>query len=474
MKGRITATVWKWAGINAAALMAVLLLAYGAGSSSGGLGLRDFGALPQSAGFQLLGALFLVVAVTVAFVILLGSRVLKPVQQLAEFSERVAQGDFSTPVEIHSEDDFALIAENCNRIAAVAERAATAEAQQQTLDHSLSELMDVVTEIGRGDLFARANVAADASAGLAESLNRMLENLVRMVDKAHDSAAQLSGSARQGLSAGEAAAGSALRQQQEMSAFGVALAKFTTALHETGSETDAAVIAGRRALQVAEQGMQAMRGAAEGAGRICAGMQAATARIKSLGDRSLQVYEVINIINDTHLMALNAAIEASRAAQSGKGLDVLDAELRRLGEHSRASTKDVVTLLKAIQNEANEAAAVIEQANRMAESGARATQEAVAGFEQVTAEVQESAAHSESASQACRERLEEAQAMTASLQNAARLARQSSESVQKAVSELEQVVRSVMQLHESLARLRTTPTLKAETLAAELAAVARR
>src|SRR5581483_8751586 len=121
MKGRITATVWKWAGINAAALMAVLLLAYGAGSSSGGLGLRDFGALPQSAGFQLLGALFLVVAVTVALVILLGSRVLKPVQQLAEFSERVAQGDFSTPVEIHSEDDFALIAENCNRIGAAAD-----------------------------------------------------------------------------------------------------------------------------------------------------------------------------------------------------------------------------------------------------------------------------------------------------------------------------------------------------------------
>src|SRR5581483_296418 len=49
MKGRITATVWKWAGINAAALMAVLLLAYGAGSSSGGLGLRDFGALGQCA-----------------------------------------------------------------------------------------------------------------------------------------------------------------------------------------------------------------------------------------------------------------------------------------------------------------------------------------------------------------------------------------------------------------------------------------
>ena len=101
--------------------MAVLLLAYGAGARGGGLGIRqDFGALPQGAGFRLLGAAFVVVAASAALVIQLSSRVLRPVEQLTEFSERLAGGDYSNPIQINSEDEFALVAERYNQVAQLA------------------------------------------------------------------------------------------------------------------------------------------------------------------------------------------------------------------------------------------------------------------------------------------------------------------------------------------------------------------
>ena len=232
------------------------------------------------------------------------------------------------------------------------------------------------------------------------------------------------------------------------------------------------MLASQRAIDVAGESSQALTGAAESAERIRAAMKTTGEHIKSLGERSLQVYQVINIINETLLLALSAAMEASRAAQSGNGLAVLDSELRKMGEHSRKSTQSVVTLLQGIHGEANEAAAMVEQANRMAEAGANGMQQAVQVFSQVSSSLEQASARTESVAEEGRERLNDAQALAASLQNTLRGARQGSESSQKAVAAVEQLVRSTMQLHEALSRLRTTPSLKAEALAAEIAAAA--
>ncbi|MGE0407574.1 MAG: methyl-accepting chemotaxis protein [Candidatus Korobacteraceae bacterium] len=468
----MSSNLWKWTGINTAALLAVLLLAYSAGAGGGGLGIEDFGALPQAAGFRLLGAAFIAVAASVALVIQLSSRVLRPVEQLTEYSERLEAGDYSTPVQINSGDEFTLVAERYNQVAGMAERTAASDASQQALERTMSELADLAAEVGRGDLFRRAPITADASATLSEATNRMLENLSRLADKIHDCGSEVGSNARQGLSSAESSSGSAMRQQQELASFSASVDKFASALRETLTGAETALLASRRALEVAEESGQALTAAAAGATRIRAAMSAASEHIKTLGERSLKVYEVINIINETHLMALSATMEASRAAQSGNGLAVLDAELRKMGEHSRKSTQSVVTLLQSIHAEANEAAAIVEQASRMAEAGALGTEQAVQVFSQVSSSLEQSAARSESVVEESQSRVQDAQALAASLQNTLRISRQGSESSQKAVAAVEQLVRSTIQLHEAVSRMRTTPALKAEALAAEIAAAA--
>jgi methyl-accepting chemotaxis protein len=419
-----------------------------------------------------LGAFFIVVAASVALVIQLSSRVLRPVEQLADFSERLAAGDYTISADIHSEDEFALIAERYNQVSQMAERAGRSEASQQILEQNMTELSEVAAEVGHGDLFKRAQVAADASAGLAEAMNRMLESVSRKVDKIHDCGSEVASSARNGLSTAESAAAADTRQQQELASYASSLEKLTAGLREGLGATESAVLATQQAIEVSAASGRALTDACGSARQMRAAMKSAGEHIKSLGERSLQVFQIINIINETHLLAVSAAMEASRAAQGGNGLAVLDAELRKLGEHSRNSTQSVVTLLQSIHAEANEAAAVVEQANRMAEAGAHSMEQSQQVFSQISPSLEQAATRTESTAEESRARLQEAHSLAASLQNTLRLARQSSECSQKAAASAEQVVRSTMQLHEALSRLRTTPALRAEALAAEIAAAA--
>src|SRR5260370_39930662 len=98
--------------------------------------------------------------------------------------------------------------------------------------------------------------------------------------------------------------------------------------------------------------------------RIRASVQASAKKIKSLGDRSLEISEIINVINgiteQTNLLALNAAIEAARAGESGRGFGVVADEVRRLAERSKAAAAQIVALVGSAQTQARATVTAVE------------------------------------------------------------------------------------------------------------------
>src|SRR3954467_5647943 len=115
MKGRINSILWWAIGINAIALCGVLGFAYGAGARFSGFRTRDFTILPPIADFELLGAAFLIVAVTIFLFVWLENTVQKRVADLVDYADRLGNGDYEAHANV-TPDDFGILAENFNRV----------------------------------------------------------------------------------------------------------------------------------------------------------------------------------------------------------------------------------------------------------------------------------------------------------------------------------------------------------------------
>ncbi|MEO6119603.1 MAG: methyl-accepting chemotaxis protein, partial [Terriglobales bacterium] len=367
MKGRLGSTIWLLAIFNALALFGVLLLAYSAGANSGpqGLPISDAFRAPGSTPLLLLIGIVVALAMSVLLRLMLENKILKPMKELADFSERLAEGDYKSKVNIDSQDDFGFVAENFNKSSEKIARAVTQQEAQESLQKSVTDFLTIVSQIGRGDLTLRGKVTNDALGNVVDSVNYMLDNFTRVLERVRKSAIDVASNANEILLSSEDMSAGATQQDQEITNTSSAVEELTVSMKQVSNNAEASAEAARRALDAAEQGNRAVRDTLEGMQRIRASVQATAKKIKSLGDRSLEISEIINVINDiteqTNLLALNAAIEAARAGEAGRGFAVVADEVRKLAEHSRTATKDIAALIKAIQAETNEAVVVMEE-----------------------------------------------------------------------------------------------------------------
>jgi twitching motility protein PilJ len=448
----VKSRVWWLVGINTVVLLMVLLLSYSAGARSGGLSLLDFGALPQVAGFQFLAALFLVMAISIVLLLQLGIKVVKPTRQLVEFSEKLIAGDYEAHADV-TEDDYGVIAENWNRAAEIVAQSAAIKAADETVRFELAEMEHAVTQLARGDLSARAQASQLVLTPVVDAFNTLAENYARRMERLRTTSADIAVNASQVQTAAIEMANGATQQEQSMLNAAAAIAQLSTSTQQVSEHALAASEAARNALGLSDQGMRAVRDTSEGMQRIRSVMQATAAKIKSLGDRSLEIYEIINVIHETNLLALNAVLEFSRGGQAGQN-QLMSSEMRKLADHSRTSTRDIVTLLKSIQAESNEAVSVIEQGNRVAENGARLTEQANQAFAGIAEVLQHTSEFSEAISLASRDQLQGTERVAGAVQEIAANMRQNSNRGRQSAKIVEQVVRSSEQLTQAATQAR--------------------
>src|SRR5438132_251136 len=374
MKSRLSSTIWTLVFVNGLALFVIIGLAFHAGRESNGNSLLDFASLPSGSSGGVIFAVLLSFAVGAFLAWRLGSSVVTPIQQLAEFSERLAAGDARARADIQSNDELGYISENLNRAVAKVAKANTNQEASESLQRSITELLAVINQVSNN---------AEASAEAA-----------------------------------------------------------------------------RRALDAAEQGNRAVRDTLDGMQRIRASVQATAKKIKSLGDRSLEISEIINVINDiteqTNLLALNAAIEAARAGEAGRGFAVVADEVRKLAEHSRSATKDIAALIKAIQAETNEAVIVMEEGTKEVEGGASLADQAGRALDAISNVVRQSAELVQEISLASKQQVRGTEGVAHAMQIISSITRQTSQGTRGTVATVSQLVKLSDQLNEGLAQFRAS------------------
>jgi len=473
MKTRLSSTIWMLVIWTSLALFGVLGLAYEAGVHSGGASIFQ-GGTSGSAGMEFLIAAGVAVFTALVLLMTLPRRVLVPIGALSSFSERFAAGDSRAKAEVPVEDEFSVIAENLNKTAARVAKAYGNQEAQELLQKSITDLLNLINQVARGDLTLRGKVTNDALGNVADSINFMLDNFTTVLDRVRNAAVEVSTNANRILVATDEMNTGTGQQDQEITNTSSAVEELTVSMKQVSNNAEASAEAARRALDAAEQGNRAVRDTLDGMQRIRSSVQATARKIKSLGDRSLEISEIINVINDiteqTNLLALNAAIEAARAGEAGRGFAVVADEVRKLAEHSRTATKDIAALIKAIQAETNEAVVVMEEGTKEVEVGAGLADQAGKALEAISSVVRQSAELVQEISLASKQQVRGTEGVANAMQIISGITRQTSQSARQAAGTVGTLVKLSEQLVDALSQFRSngpTATVRREPVAVE-------
>lgn len=208
---------------------------------------------------------------------------------------------------------------------------------------------------------------------LAKSYNQMVDLIVYLIRQTQESSRRLSQSASDILSATEQQASGSAEQAASISQTTATMEELAATYRQIAENADHVVNMAEASLGSAESGQQAVMNTLSAMEEIKVRSGSSANKILSLGERSQQIGQVLEIINtiaaQTKILALNAAIEAARAGEAGKGFSVVAIEIRKLAESVVESTSEIGQIMTEIQSAANELVIATEHELKQVQSG---------------------------------------------------------------------------------------------------------
>jgi methyl-accepting chemotaxis protein len=360
-----------------------------------------------------------------------------------EAAERIASGDLEHKIHSLSEHDFLSksfekMIENLSKLVHEVKFLTTAsikgnssargnikvfsggyktivEGMNNTLDavyEPINEAIAALEKVAAGDFTVKITKEYSGDHDkIKSSINNVTASLGKTITEVSRAVTSAANAASEINSSTEEMAAGASEQSSQAAEVASAVEQMTRTIFETTKNTTTAAEASKNAGKVAKEGGKVVEETIEGMIRISDVVRKSSETVQELGKSSNEIGEIIQVIDDiadqTNLLALNAAIEAARAGEQGRGFAVVADEVRKLAERTSKATQEIAGMIKHIQKDTEGAVKAMQQGTKEVENGRHLAQKAgdslkeiITGADRVTDIVTQVAAASEEQSRA--------------------------------------------------------------------------
>ena len=275
-------------------------------------------------------------------------------------------------------------------------RAQDSEHENKRNQEAILRLLNEMGNLADGDLTVQASVTEDVTGAIADSINFTIEELRTLVRGINSATDQVTKATQETQAISNRLFEASQRQNREIQLASASVLTMAESINEVAQNAAQSAKVAQAQLVAAEKGGSAVQDQISGMNDIRSQIQETSKRIKRLGESSLEIGEIVELISDiteqTNVLALNAAIQAASAGEAGRGFSVVAEEVQRLAERSGEATKQIEAIVKTIQADTQDAVAAMEKSTVGVVEGAKlsdADGQALAEIQQVSRELAE-------------------------------------------------------------------------------------
>jgi methyl-accepting chemotaxis protein len=240
----------------------------------------------------------------------------------------------------------------------------------------LSIALGLITaaKLANGELTARVNWdSTDELGDVGRAFNKMATEFSSLISQVRQSADQVTDAAATQANSAEKVSGISINQTKQANIAATSIENLNEAVKIIAQKTIDVLSSANDASKMADEGKNVVNRAVIGIQQVAVTVKESTQLMTSLGQRSDQIGQIINVIKDiaeqTNLLALNAAIEAARAGEQGRGFAVVADEVRKLAERTSTATAEISDMINAIQTETSNAVTTMEKGSSEVSDG---------------------------------------------------------------------------------------------------------